>query len=118
MRNTPEVARKAYFKTNIKCEQTEGMSNYDPVPKVDPYNPPTIPKPIKKKLKDPRQSAKEYREKNKEKIKAYKQTNKDRINRTKLLWSLNNFKRRPRQSTLDKYNIEYSDSLQRYIHKS
>ena len=119
MRHTTQVAEKSYFKVNAPCEETDGMVDDTPVPKVQPQVLKPVPKPKPRVLKDPRVSAKAYRDKNKDKIQAYRKANRYKINKTKLLWSLNKQAiKYPRQTTLDKYGIVYSDALKRYIVKN
>jgi hypothetical protein len=103
------------MKQNIPCNESNWGETLElkPVPKILQRK--------KKEPKDPRISAKAYRQKpeNKAKMKAYRQKNKLKINRTKFLWSLNhNFVTNPKQETLDKYGIVRDDSIQRYIHKT
>ena len=93
------------------------MTNQLTTPKMAPVKVLTVPPPQKKITRDPKITAKAYRQKNKDKIAAYRKANRENINRNKLLWNLNHGYQK-RSNVLDKYNIEYSDELKRYIHKA
>jgi hypothetical protein len=116
MRHTAEVATKSYYKINAPSEQTEGLTDQPQVVKMAPAKVLMVHPPIKRVLKDPKIAAKAYREKNKDRIQEYRKKNRLNINRSKLLWSLNHSFQKS-SNVLDKYGIEYSDELKRYIRK-
>lgn len=118
MRHTLSIARTAYKKINIDCDDdTEPIDGMTIRPQV------AIPRPAKKEKKDyfdPKEYSKRYRENNKEDIqkkrkKSY-QDNKDKVLAQKVLWNLNNGKiKHPRMGTVDKYKLRYDAVAKQWV---
>lgn len=118
MRHTTEIAQTAYKKVDIHYDpKDDSVLDAGAQPKYFPTVPPP---PQKQSTFNLREWSRQYREKNKKLIKqkrdAHYQKNRDDVLRYKLLYNLNKGNvTNPRQSSLDKYGIEYSDDLKRWI---
>ena len=113
MRHTVGVAMLSYKKVNINCPEPGDIEGIKVPPKID------IPKPMKKDKTDyfnPTVYSKEYRKKNKDKLKVqrnqkYKKNN-TKILRAKILWNLNRgIVKTPRTATIEKYDLKYNTKL-------
>lgn len=113
MRHTVGVAMLSYKKVNINCPEPGDIEGISIPPKID------IPQPIKKVKTDyfnPSDYSKEYRKKNKEKLKDQRtlnyKTNHVNILRAKLLWNLNRgVVKTPRTATIEKYDLKYNTKM-------
>lgn len=118
MRHSRQVGRDAYFKINYP-EGDEPDEDYTGAVIRPPPKP--VPKPEPKEYFDPRKYAKEYRLKNKDKIKEKRKENynrdKHKILRNKILFNLNvaQVTKHPRQDTIDKYDIKYDAKQKKWV---
>lgn len=115
-RHTLGVALSAYKKVDIDCDDVD-VDGLEIKEKIE------IPKPVPKKKEDyfdPKKYAKEYREKHKteldKKRKEQYEKNKENILKNKMLWHLNKgLVAYPRQSSIEKYSLEYDTKLRKWI---
>lgn len=116
MRHSTAVAAAAYYKINYPCEDggNDDIEGPRPIPKPVPRPEP------KRDYFDLKAYSKKYREAKKDTIKTKRkeayEKDKHNILRKKIIWNLNVSQavKRPRQSTIDKYNLKYNDQTSRW----
>lgn len=118
MRHSVPVARASYFKINYPVNDG-GNDDYagdalpPPIPIQHPKSEP------KKEYFNPAKYAKEYRAKNKDKIKEKRKElydkNKDKILKDKVLWHLNKgVVKHPSKQSVERYGIKYNPALKKW----
>lgn len=121
MRHSQNTARDKYFKTNWPfVNVVKPIKNYAGLP--DDPGPRNVPRPEPKtSYFDPKEYAKKYRERNKEKLKVKRKENYDKnkhkILRNKILFMLNVAQtvKKPRKATIDKYDLKYDKTQKKWI---